>query len=169
MAVEIEWKFLVLRCPRPPRAGGAAIVQGYLDADARPTVRVRLTTRDGVTRANLNLKHRLDPANRDGAPQTALEFEYPLPEHDARELLGIARATVSKTRHLLPGGIELDVFDGALAGLVVAEIEVERAGERPEPPAGFVWRDVSSDVRFSNRALAEHGRPAGAESVVYLD
>lgn len=164
MALEIEWKFLVTRYPGPPSAGGTSIEQGYLDADARPSVRVRL--RDG--NGTLNIKQTVDDAPGRG-PLVCHEYEYPIPADDARGLLALARERIAKTRYVLPSGIELDVFEGAFAGLVIAELEVPEVGAPPRPPDGWEWRDVSSDLRYTNRALAAHGLPDDAAFAVVAD
>jgi adenylate cyclase len=70
---------------------------------------------------------------------------------------------VEKTRYEIPYGahlIELDVYSGALEGLVVAEVEFgsEEESARFDPPDWF-GSEVTDDVRYSNRSLAVHGRP----------
>jgi adenylate cyclase len=70
---------------------------------------------------------------------------------------------VEKRRRRMPYGsamLEVDVFEGDLAGLIVAEVEF--ADEEPArtfvPPAWFD-REVTDDAAFKNRALAVDGRP----------
>lgn len=155
MAVEIEWKLLVTRMPDLGDVPGTRIVQGYLDADARPTVRVRL--KGG--KATLNLKSRIEERTAEGSPQTCHEFEYEIPRGDGERLLELARCTIAKTRYVMPEGLELDVFEGRHAGLVMAEMEVAEGTPCPQPPPGWEWRDVSHDPRYSNRWMAEHGIP----------
>jgi len=64
-----------------------------------------------------------------------------------------------KTRHPVQEGgrtYGVDVFDGALTGLVLAEVEFETSDEMDEGwhlPA-WIRRDVSDDVRFTGGALA---------------
>jgi CYTH domain-containing protein len=71
---------------------------------------------------------------------------------------------LEKTRHLIPAGagltIELDVYSGALAGLMVAEVEFdsEEAADTFEPPDWF-GPEVTDDVRFKNQRLACDGAP----------
>lgn len=71
---------------------------------------------------------------------------------------------LEKRRYLIPTGdgltIELDVYSGDLAGLVVAEVEFpdeERAASF-EPEAWF-GPEVTGDPRYGNQRLAVHGRP----------
>ena len=89
---------------------------------------------------------------------TRQEFEAAWPHTDGQR--------IEKTRHLIPFGdhvIELDVFGGALDGLVVAEVEFDSisAGDDFEPPAWF-GRDVTDDGRYTNASLALHGLPDAA-------
>jgi adenylate cyclase len=71
---------------------------------------------------------------------------------------------VEKVRHLIPAGdgltIELDVYGGALAGLVVAEVEFpdEAAADAFVPPS-WLGADVTDDERYKNHRLAVDGRP----------
>lgn len=159
MALEIEWKFLVTHLPALPDVPGVRIDQGYLDADAKPSVRARIKGDQGY----LNLKSEVAGTREAGGPQTCHEFDYPIPLSDAEQLLELARHRVQKTRYVLPDGLELDVFHGVHEGLVLAELEVEEGDPPPDPPEGWSWRNVSADRRFSNRWLAEHGLPEGAE------
>jgi adenylate cyclase len=86
------------------------------------------------------------------------EFEYDVPLADAEELLTLANGnTISKTRYDVPHADhvwEVDVYEGKLAGLVVAEVEMESEDEQPALPS-WVGREVTGDRRFSNQALAE--------------
>ncbi len=153
--VEIERKFLL---PEPPaEAAGAPsdrIEQGYLAiSDDGVEVRIRriggrtvLTVKKGSGRRRLE-----EEVDIPGATFDAL---WPLTE-DRR---------VEKERFRLGGegrGIELDVYDGALDGLVVAEIEFdsEQASEEFDPPP-WLGREVTGDERYANQRLAVQGRPA---------
>jgi adenylate cyclase len=69
---------------------------------------------------------------------------------------------VVKTRHLVPLGddltAEVDVYEGALDGLVTAEVEFpsEEASAAFDPP-DWLGREVTGDPRYANRALAVNG------------
>jgi adenylate cyclase len=71
---------------------------------------------------------------------------------------------IEKTRYEIDadGGltIELDVYGGALAGLVVAEVEFdsEDGADAFDPPAWFT-REVTEDARYKNQRLACDGAP----------
>ena len=155
MALEIERRFLV---------GGTGwrehilwrqhLCQGYLQASADGvTVRVRLE--DGRTeaaqagRAWLTLKATVTAVTR-------AEFEYAIPVADARQLLGLAAASLSKERYGLdlPGGDwVLDVFEGENSPLVVAEVELEREDQVLALPA-WCHREITGLGALSNAVLA---------------
>ena len=148
MAIEIERKFLVQTDAWRSAAGeGFACRQGYLAADGARTVRVRIMGRVGY----LTVKGATSHISR-------LEFEYEIPVDDAEALLGLCENVVEKTRYLIPhAGMtwELDVFEGANAGLVMAEIELvseEQGFEKPD----WVGEEVSGDKRYYNAQLSRH-------------
>jgi adenylate cyclase len=153
--VEIERKFVLSEAPA--EAAGAPsdrIEQGYLAiSDDGVEVRVR---RIGV-RTVLTVKK--------GSGLRRLEEELDIPAATFEALWPLTEdRRVEKERFRLGGhgrGIELDVYDGALDGLVVAEIEFEseEASEEFDPPA-WLGREVTGDERYANRRLAVHGMPA---------
>jgi adenylate cyclase len=55
---------------------------------------------------------------------------------------------------------EVDVYTGRLAGLIVVEVEfsTRQEAEEFEPPAWF-GDELTGDPRWSNAALAAHGKP----------
>jgi adenylate cyclase len=118
-------------------------------------------------KGTLDVKAEVAGARGAGRPQVCREFTYDIPRADAEELLALAPWRIEKTRWEGPDGIELDVFEGPHAGLVLAELEVDDPSQRPAAPAGWEWRDVSHDVRYVNRALAEFGVPADAPRCVF--
>jgi adenylate cyclase len=150
--VEVERKFLV---PEPPDLGGTdsdEIEQGYLAVGSEGEVRLRrrgdallLTAKrgSGLSReeAEVNL------------PAEAFESLWPLTE--GRRL--------HKRRHVIPLDglkLELDVYEGDLEGLVVAEVEFESEAEAEgfEPP-DWLGDEVTGDERYLNETLATRGRP----------
>ncbi|MCE7028842.1 CYTH domain-containing protein [Jiella avicenniae] len=155
MAREIERKFLLEGDGWRPHAHSARrLEQFYLFAGDDRSCRVRIT--DGAS-AKLTIKM--------GRGLSRGEFEYDIPLDDAEILRQSALGRiVEKTRHLVPNGrhtIEIDVYEGALAGLVVAEIELadeDESFERPE----FLGAEITGDARYLNQTLAlrDHGGPA---------
>lgn len=146
MSLEIERKFLVKdRSFEVLATAQSQISQGYLSREAERTVRVRL--RDGKGFITIKSKNR-------GAVRG--EWEYEIPERDARELLTLCEGRViSKTRYLVPWqGMtwEVDVFGGDLSGLILAEIELPSAdAEFCAPP--FVGEEVTGNQRYYNSNL----------------
>ncbi len=68
---------------------------------------------------------------------------------------------VIKRRRRLADGIEVDIYEGALAGLAVAELEFasEAAARDYTAPAWF-GAEVTEDRAYKNQQLAVGGRPA---------
>ncbi len=155
MGIEIERKFLVTgdgwraRVVRSQR-----MRQGYLCTDpGRASIRVR-RTEEG---AWLNIK---------GATvgMTRAEFEYPIPPADADAMLDAlcGGRLIEKTRYWVQAGghlWEVDVFEGANAGLVVAEVELESETERLDLP-DWVGNEVTEDAKYYNACLVN--RPFGS-------
>ena len=144
--MEIERKFLILRLPEHlddyPKQ---RIEQAYLSVD--PVVRIR----------------RLDDAYiltcKGEGLLTREEREMPLSAAAYRRLLPKAEGTViEKDRYRIPCGpytIELDVFGGALAPLVLAEVEFPTEGEAAafQPPDWF-GTEVTYDPAYTNARLS---------------
>ncbi len=156
--MEIERKFLV-HDPPPglELSRSTRIEQGYIAIGVDGT-EVRVRRRDGG--AVLTVKS--------GSGRSRLEEEIEIDaERFARLWPFTAGRRLEKTRHLISIGagltIELDVYSGALTGLVVAEVEFrsEEAANAFEPPDWFA-SEVTDDTRFKNQTLACEGAPADA-------
>ena len=154
MPVEIERKFLVASDGWRLIAGaGIPIAQGYLSVAGPFAVRVRRMGDAGF----LTMK-----SNESGLRR--LEFEYPIPAVDAETMLsqlGTDGLRLEKTRYLLRHeGHEwsVDVFGGALSGLILAEIELSDPDETFAKP-DWLGAEVTHDLRYRNAALAERGLP----------
>lgn len=89
---------------------------------------------------------------------------YLSPE-EYRLLSALPGKVLRKTRHSL-GRIDgadvfVDVFDGALAGLVMAEAEFEDMEAMAAwPMPDFAFREVTDDVRYTGGKLVVDGLPA---------
>ncbi len=144
MGTEIERKFLVTG-DGWRRGKRSRLSQGYLCASLDRSVRVRLE--DGV--GTLNVK---GPAK--GLARA--EFEYRIPRKDAAALLTLClRPLIEKTRTRVRfGGLtwEVDEFFGDNAGLIVAEVELDRADRAVALPP-WVGKEVSRDPRYLNASL----------------
>jgi len=155
LAQEIERKFLVVG--EAWRAGAIRqehLVDGLLSTAKGRKVRVRLY--EG--RATLTIKTRKKGRSR-------LEFEYEIPPADAELLLATecGRSVVAKMRHHIPfQGLtwEVDVYEGLLDGLVLAEVELASVDQDPPRP-DWVGREVTEDPAFrKQRLFAERLRRA---------
>jgi adenylate cyclase len=150
MAIEIERKFLVIGDAwREAASRSEHMVQGYLAGPpaARCSVRVRIAG----PAAFLNIKSATPGVQRD-------EYEYAIPPADAQRLLAtLAGDVVAKTRHYVEVDgheFEVDEFSGDNAGLVVAELELERV-DAPFPRPPWLGREVTAQlVRYYNLNLA---------------
>ena len=152
MPLEIERKFLVKTESWRGAEEPIRIRQGYLAAGPSLSVRIR---RAGEA-AFITVKG--------GAGLIRSEYEYPIPVPDADEMLDLlcTRPLIEKRRHRITVADalwEVDEFDGALAGLVVAELELASPDQRIELP-DWVGREVTDDPRYLNANLARWGLPA---------
>jgi adenylate cyclase len=147
MGIEIERKFLVTS-NEWQLAPSIAIRQAYLCRDPERTIRVRIT--EG--RALLTIKGRAEGFARP-------EFEYEIPLSDGEALFSLSLPVpIQKRRYLVPfaGKIwEVDCFEGAHQGLVVAELELSSVEETFLPPP-WLGLEVSEDHRYTNSYLSKH-------------
>jgi adenylate cyclase len=145
MAKEIERKFLVDSTKLPLLSNPKHIIQGYIPAQ-NATLRVRISN----DKAYLTLKGRAKGLSRS-------EFEYEIPLSDAKSILEelCIKPYIEKKRYIIPVGKhkwELDIFEGANDGLIVAEIELESEDEEFIKP-DWISQEVSFDSRYRNSAL----------------
>lgn len=151
--MEIERKFLVTEPPRSLEAApSVAILQGYLATGPDGEVRLRgarevftLTVKSG---AGLVREERETPLTRE-------QFDILWPATTGRRL--------EKRRYLVaadPLTYEIDVYDGALAGLTIAEVEFPGLDEALAfTPPDWFGAEVTEDVTYTNASLAMHGVP----------
>lgn len=148
MAKEIERKFLVRSDDwQSAVTSKTRMKQAYIAAEKDRSIRIR--TRNDET-AQLTVKFGTGSLVRD-------EFEYQIPHTDALEMMSNATgAVIEKTRYTVDyRGFtwEVDVFQGAYQGLVIAEVEM--ASENDDPPLPlWLGREVTGDSRYSNQTLA---------------
>lgn len=158
--VEIERKWLVPQAPdHVLQAPADRIEQGYLTigADGAET-RVR---RRGE-RCTLTVKSGLGLTRAEHEVElTGAQFEALWPATEGARLV--------KRRHVLRTEegrvIELDVYEGALGGLIVAEVEFDDpwAAESFAAPYWF-GREVTDDAAYKNHRLATYGSPPAPTS-----
>ncbi|MDE6310788.1 MAG: CYTH domain-containing protein [Muribaculaceae bacterium] len=152
MAKEIERKFLVVSEDYKALASECKrMKQAYLSLRPDSTVRVRISGPN----AWLTIKSRNIGTTRN-------EWEYPIPVSDAETMIAECSegTVISKCRYIVPASYglrwEVDEFDGAHAGLCVAEIELPSPDTDFERPS-FIGREVSGDPRYYNSSLAADG------------
>ena len=148
MAVEIERKFLVAGDTWQADVQSATdLQQAYLGNTGLLTIRVRTTSEPS---AYLTFKS-MTPG------RVRSEFEYRIPLDDAVALFANQTGSViAKRRHVVFHAgkrWEIDVFSGENDGLIIAEIELQRADEPFERPP-WLGAEVTSEPRYYNAALA---------------
>lgn len=153
MTTEIERKFVLSDVPPAQLLGtGVRLRQGYIAEDGDVQVRVRIA--GGAATLTVKAGH--------GLSRTEVEAAIGL---DAAEALWphTAGRRIEKVRHRVPlEGLvaDVDVYEGALAGLCTAEVEfasADDAGHFEAPP--WFGRDVTAERGWDNASLARHGRP----------
>jgi adenylate cyclase len=146
MATEIERKFLVSNDSWRGLGRGEKYRQGYLCNEKERTVRVRIAG----SRAFITIKGISTGASR-------AEFEYAVPVSDAAEMLEhlCHLPLIEKTRYRVDvQGLtwEVDEFEGANRGLLIAEIELEREDQAFIKP-DWIGDEVTGDERYYNANL----------------
>ena len=142
MGIEIERKFRVHDDSwRGAIARSIRMTQGYLGGDAC-SVRVRVAGDEGW----INVKSKT-------LGDTRSEYEFGIPADEARAMLAeFCPKALDKVRHIVPFGgrdFEIDEFLGDNRGLVVAELELERADAVFERPS-WLGAEVTQDARYYN-------------------
>jgi adenylate cyclase len=150
--MEVERKFIVPDAPSLEGLEPNPIEQGYLAVGESGEVRLRrvrdqqwLTVKRGagLTRAEEEIE------------LSAEQFGVLWPLTEGRRL--------TKRRYVIPHEgleVELDVYEGELDGLLLAEVEFAaeddaRAFEAPD----WLGEDVTEHPGYKNESLAEHGVP----------
>ena len=147
MAKEIERKFLVKKELFKPTDKGAYIAQGYLSSTPERTVRVRIKNHRGY----LTVKGKNTGISRS-------EFEYEIPEDDAKELLTLCEPSIIVKRryniNVNGSQWEVDVFEGDNEGLIVAEIELKSEDEVFSKP-DWLGEEISFESKYYNSQLSK--------------
>jgi CYTH domain-containing protein len=151
--VEVERKWLVHTPPDLTAHQGKAVTQGYIAlAEDGTEVRLRqigeqffqtVKSEGGLVRGEIEVE------------LTKQQFEALWPATAGRRL--------EKTRYRVPWAgkqVEIDVYYGSLAGLVVAEVEFTSADESiPFTAPPWFGTEVTEDEAYKNVHLALHGKP----------
>ncbi len=179
--MEIEKKILITRIPDDlDKYEKKEIEQGYLCTS--PTLRIRKSNDEYI----LTYKKKSGKARKDGTicnTEIEAELDKKSYQHLKKKL---DFPPLSKTRYIIPLGdcekncpgvdaedakkhlkAELDIFHGALEGLIYVEVEFPSmdAAERFVKPDWF-GEDVSGDKRLRNSNLAELTDTSSIEDLV---
>ncbi|GAA3228971.1 CYTH domain-containing protein [Nonomuraea helvata] len=159
MALEIERKFRVAAgWEVPGGARGDAIRQAYLSPAGAPT-EFRVRQRGDTYLMTVKAGKRSSPAHV--AVREEIEFE--ITEDVFLSLWNLAAGDcLSKTRWSIPWEgheITVDVYDGVLEGVRVAEVEFDdlASAEDFRPPE-WLGEEVTGQPEWGNRALARRSR-----------
>jgi CYTH domain-containing protein len=147
--LEIERKFLVdaKAWEIQPKGIPAIISQSYLLNTIEKTIRLRIKDKD----AYITIKGPTKGITRE-------EFEYKIPMADAQimidtfnlKVLTKKRFEVRMNKTLW----EIDVFEGALSGLILAEVELQSEDETFEKPP-WLGQEVSHLAAYYNANLID--------------
>ena len=144
--MEIERKFTIKKVPDLSDFSFLKIEQAYLNIN--PVVRIRRQNEEYY----LTYKGKGMMARE--------EYNLPLNKESFYHLLDkVDGQIIKKTRYLIPfenDTIELDVFEGSLKPLIIAEVEFksERYAYEFTPPEWFD-QDVTMDYRYHNSYLSK--------------
>jgi CYTH domain-containing protein len=150
MPLEIERKFLLKSDTwRDISTKSMDIRQGYLVRQTDCAIRIRVTN----DQAFITIKSKTVGAKRH-------EFEYPIPQSDANELLEhiCRQPLIEKRRYMVQhAGLcwEIDEFFGANKGLILAEVELDELEKEIDIPA-WVGQEVTDDPKYFNANLITH-------------
>jgi CYTH domain-containing protein len=150
---ELERKFLLDRLPEG--LGGATTIYDRYIKDT--SLRLRLAEHpDGRLEYKLNQKE--SPSPPDYGVMTITSIYLTAAEY---EVLSVLPAAELRKRRYHVGRYSIDVFEGDLQGLILAEAEFSSEEEmRAHPIPDFAVREVSDDVRYTGGALAYGGQPS---------
>jgi CYTH domain-containing protein len=157
MGIEIERRFLVRNDGWKSKAcARMGILQGFLPTYGKLSARIRVYE-DGSNEITFK-----------GLPQDSTgvirpEFNFPVAsKEDANEVINsFCNCQLSKTRVIvrdLGFTWEVDIFEGDLNGLVIAEIELHDISDwPPKCIPNWLGYEVTHDPRFGNHHLALYG------------
>ena len=149
MGIEIERRFLVENEDwKSEVLFSQDFSQGYLNSNSDIwAIRVRIIDNK---KAYLTLKSSIDGFLNH-------EFEYPIPNQDAFELLKLSEHQITKTRYQLKVNQKnwvVDSFSGSNTSLKIAEIELNSEFENIKVPA-WCGQEITGIKSLSNASLAK--------------
>ena len=142
MPIEIERRFLVQTEEwRAKCVSSVRLRDGLIVASDGRKVRVRIAN----DQATLTIKGaRVGPGRE--------EFEYPIPIEDGERLLDhhCGGRVLVKTRHVVSEAgclFEVDVYEGILEGVIIAEIELSDP-DQPFPRPAWLGEEVTGKAEY---------------------
>lgn len=151
--IERERRFLLDQFPNSVTAVRVRrITDRYIDGT---TLRLREQSEDGApTMFKLTQKV---PARASGAQEGLITTIY-LTEEEFCVFAQLSAKRLRKTRYSVPP-FGVDVFEGELEGLLLAEAEFDSAAEADAlTPPSFIFQEVSADTRFTGGQLVRASR-----------
>lgn len=151
MATEHEHKFVIHSIPKKYLTNPVSIRQGYLHAVFQANTRIRIKGDKGF----LTIK-----GIRKGL--TRKEFEYEIPLADAEDMLTSFVAPnrqIHKTRYRYEfegQTLEIDVFEGANKGLILAELELSDPNQSYRLPDDWQFTVATGNSPYYNEALSQN-------------
>lgn len=148
---EIERKFLVdpKKVPFAAAKSITTMKQGYIAQENGTAVRVRMTDKG----AFLTTKSKTD------GELTRHEVEFGISSSNAIKLLKLSQGyIIEKKRYVITYNeqdFEVDVFEGANSGLILAELEMSSEDQNVDLP-DWILEDVSTESRYFNSYLSSN-------------
>lgn len=146
--IERERRFLLERFPADAKVHRTRYIRDYYIEGTTLRLREQRDDNDGPL---FKLTQKI-PAPDSGAQQGWITSLY-LKEEEFRLLLQLPSAKLDKIRYSVPP-FGIDVFEGPLQGLILAEAEFDSASSADalKLPA-FIQREVTADPRFAGGEL----------------
>lgn len=154
---EVERKWLVTALPELTGLKGEEIVQSYIAVTSDGT-EVRIRQKGDTYFQTIK--------GDGGLVRSESEIQLTKAQYD-NLWQATAGRRLEKTRYeiVLEGAtIELDVYKGDLAGLIIAEVEFSSVRESENfPQPTWFGREVTEDARYKNKNLALNGLPKNVQ------
>lgn len=150
---EIEARFLVRGDSWRSKGIAVEIYQGYLSTEKQRVLRIRLKG----DKATFTVK-----GESTGLEQDEYEFTLDNPQKAKAVIMKFSEGSpIEKIRHTIQVGEfkwEIDEFQGANAGLVIAEVELSRTEDKKRMEKSkpkWVGKEITEDWKYRNNRLAE--------------
>lgn len=150
---EIERKFLIKNIPSLEGIPFANIKQGFIITNDKGLLRVRTFSSENKKIGFITVKEK--------GLLVRNEYEMEIPYDVADSFLTGCKNLIDKTRFFISNEdttIELDVFNGNLKGLILAEIEIDNENQKINIPNWF-GEEVTENSNYTNVKLAFEGIP----------